>query len=494
MKLFNAKYMVTAIIVVSLLFQSCSKDRLQKDPTAAIPPATIFATVDNSWTAINGVYKFLYSQWYSSQALGGQSGNIIYMEVLAEDFVMPEQSNGWFISEYRWLQHRSATSTIVRFNYQYFYSIIANCNAIIQNVDNATGATIDKDNIKGQAYAMRAWSYFYMVRLFGERYKPGGDNSSMGVPLVLAPTTVASPRSTIEEVYTQINLDLEQAAGLLQGKTRKHISHINLATVNGFRARVALEQGKWALAATYAASARQGTSLMNQAQLMAGLSDRNNPESIWAIEHRTDQTTFFYSYYAYLGNFSSTNSRNNPKCIFSPLYNRMSVTDYRRRWWDPTGADPTFTITDGGIRRPYMTQKFKLANPANSNGDMMFLRTAEMYLVEAEALARDEKYTQAQDALYAFAITRDPAYVKSTSTGAALIEEILVQRRIELWGEGFRFYDLKRLNLPLDRTGGNHNGTVAQKLTEPAGTLLWQFLIPEAEIRLTNNVVVQNPL
>lgn len=494
MKFFKSKNILTAFIGASVLFQSCSKELLQKDPTASVPPATVFATVDNGWSAINGIYKYLYSQWYSNQALGGQSGNIIYMEILGEDFVMPEQSNGWFISEYRWLQHRVGTSMIVRFNYQYFYSIIANCNQIIANLDNATGSPIDKDNIKGQAYAMRAWSYFNMVRLYGERYKPEGGNTTMGVPLVLVPTTEVFPRSTVEEVYTQINADLVEAETLLAGKTRKHISHLNVAAVQGFKSRVALEQGKWAVAADLANKARQGASLMNATQLMEGFSNRTNPEWIWGIEHRTDQTTFFYSYYAYLGDFASTNTRNNPKCIFAPLYNKMSATDRRRKWWDPTGSDPTFNITAGGIRRPYMTQKFRLANPANSNGDMNFLRASEMYLIEAEGYARAGENTKAQDALYTFLVTRDPAYTKTNKTGPELIDDILTQRRIELWGEGFRFYDLKRLNLPLDRSGGNHNATVAQKFNEPAGTVNWQFLIPEAEIRLTNNVVVQNPL
>lgn len=493
MKIFKIKYILVASVGISFFIQSCSK-QLQKDPTASVPPATVFATVQNSWSAINGIYKYLYSQWYSSQDLGGQSGNMLYMEVMGEDFVLPEQSNGWFISQYRWLSHRSSTSGMIRYNYQFYYSIIANCNQIITKIDNATGSAVDRDNIKGQAYAMRAWSYFHMVRLYGERYKPEGGNTTLGMSLVLEPTNIAIARSTVEETYAQINADLDKAEELLTGKTRKHISNVNVNTVYGFRARVALEQGKYAIAAANAAKARQGYTLMNTTQLMAGFSSITSPEWVWGIEHRTDQTTYFYSFYAYLGDFASTNTRNNPKCIFSPLYNKIATTDIRRKWWDPTGADPTFNITVGGIRRPYMTQKFKLANPGNSNGDMGLLRSAEMYLIEAESYARLNNTTSAQEILYQFAITRDPSYVKSTKTGNDLIEEILTQRRVELWGEGFRFYDLKRLNLPLNRTGGNHNGTVAQKLEEPAGTKNWIFLIPEPELTYTLGVVEQNPL
>ena len=88
---------------------------------------------------------------------------------------------------------------------------------------------------------------------------------------------------------------------------------------------------------------------------------------------------------------------------------------------------------------------------------------------------------------------RDPEYTPSGNTGDALIEEIMIQRRIELWGEGFRFYDLKRLNLPLDRTGANHVESVINgKFTEPAGSNAWTWQIPIDELNANDNMV-QNP-
>ena len=69
----------------------------------------------------------------------------------------------------------------------------------------------------------------------------------------------------------------------------------------------------------------------------------------------------------------------------------------------------------------------------------------------------------------------------------------MIQRRIELWGEGFRFYDLKRTDSPLNRNGANHNGSLVGLYTVPAGDKQWQFLIPQNEINNTGGVVVQNP-
>src|SRR5262249_14777039 len=161
-------------------------------------------------------------------------------------------------------------------------------------------------------------------------------------------------------------------------------------------------------------------------------------------DHRDDHPTYFYSFYAYLGDFSSTNTRGNPKAIFAPLYARISKTDVRKNLWDSTGKNTSFPVVVDGTRRPYMTRKFMLDNPGNSNGDLVFMRAAEMYLIEAEALARmGGKEAEARDVLYTLAHRRDPQYTLSTNSGDALIEEILTQRRIELWAEGFRFYDLR---------------------------------------------------
>lgn len=70
----------------------------------------------------------------------------------------------------------------------------------------------------------------------------------------------------------------------------------------------------------------------------------------------------------------------------------------------------------------------------------------------------------------------------------------MIQRRVELWGEGFRFLDLKRLNQALDRRGANHNASLAGNVLEvPAGDVRWDWLIPIEEMN-TNPNMVQNPL
>ena len=494
----NNKYIkgtILGLAMSSILFGACSKEDLQKDPTARLAPSTVFATVDNAYAAINGMHRLMYSQWYSVQSEGGQSGNMLYMDALGEDMVMTSGQNSWHLNTYKWLDHRNASSNMVRYNYGFYYVFVGNANEIIANIDNAVGSERDKKFIKGQAHAYRAWAYYQMIQLFGKRYVKGGDNSSLGLPLILEKTVGAVARNTVEAVYTQINKDLDEAISLFGAATeRPNKSHLNINVAKGIKARVALTQQNYDIAASFAKEARAGYNYMTGDQYITSFVGLSNPEWIWGIEHRDDQPTYFYSFYAYIGNFSSTAVRVNPKAINSLLYDKIADTDIRKKLWDPTAKEEGFPVATGGSRYPYMTRKFTLPNPGSSNGDLMFMRSAEMALIEAEALARLGREAEAKQVLYDFVKTRDQAYVLSSNTGANLIEEILTHRRVELWGEGFRFYDLKRLNLPLNRNGANHNFTTAAVLDKPAGDKDWEFLIPQGELDRTLGIVVQNPM
>jgi hypothetical protein len=125
------------------------------------------------------------------------------------------------------------------------------------------------------------------------------------------------------------------------------------------------------------------------------------------------------------------------------------------------------------------------------------MRASEMYLIEAEAQARQggAKEVTARNTLFALVSTRNPSYVLSANSGTALIDEIVLQRRIELWGEGFRFFDLKRMNLPLNRNGANHVSAVIAGLFDvPADDPRWEFLIPRDELNANKALVgQQNP-
>ncbi|MBC7903804.1 MAG: RagB/SusD family nutrient uptake outer membrane protein, partial [Gemmatimonadaceae bacterium] len=271
-------------------------------------------------------------------------------------------------------------------------------------------------------------------------------------------------------------------------------SNFNQNVVRGLKARVALTQGNWDLAATNAVAARAGFPLMSNADYLTGFNNTANVEWIWGSRQIDDHNTFFFSYFAYISaNFNSTVIRTQPRAINANLFNALSATDIRKSVFDLTGA--TVPVPPGGARVAYQNKKFLAKSADLSMGDVPYMRAAEMYFIEAEARARQGgQEPAARTALFTVMKNRDPNYVLSVNTGQALIDEIMLNRRAEFWGEGFRFTDLKRLNLPMSRAGiPNHVPAVIGITTVPAGDKLWEWLFPQDEIN-ANKAIVQNPL
>jgi hypothetical protein len=495
MKVINYKFL--SLILFAALFTSCKKSFLETYPTTAVAATDAVASTTNGYAALNGIHRIMYTQ-YDQQGEAGEGSNNIFRDLMGEDIVYPLANGstgliGWM----QWTNHRNVNATDLRYVYRFYYRIIANANVLITGIDNATGPDADKKIIKGQALAYRAWAHFQLVQLWGKRYdaatKP---NKQLGVPLLLTNTLEGQPRATVEEVYTQINKDLDDAAALLAGYTRSGSaakSNFNVNVVKGIKARVALTMQDWETAATNAIAARAGYPLMTNADYLTGFNNINNVEWIWGTRQIDDHNTFFYSYFAYISaNFNSTVIRTQPRAINATLYNQIPATDIRKQVWDLTGA--TVPVPPGGARVPYQNKKFLAKSDAISTGDVPYMRSAEMYLIEAEARARQGQSGLAQDALFTLVKNRNASYVKSTSTGETLIDEIMFNRRIELWGEGFRFTDLKRTNAPLNRNGiPNHLPALVQVYDVPAGDVKWEWLFPQDEIN-ANKALVQNPL
>ena len=492
------KYIVYFSLVFALLFSSCEEAYLDTTPTASIDAGSAYSTTKNASAAINGIYRSFIVRYLSSQGHSGHPAMMIILDKMGEDLIIGTTAgtNGWHANETRWVAHRSDVNTMAQFPWELYYRIIGNANIGIANIDKAVGPAADRNTLKGEALALRAFGYFNLVQLYGKRYdataKP---NTQLGVPLVLEPTTEGKPRNTVEEVYTQINKDLADAAALLT-TSRLNKSHINLSVVKGLQARVALVQQDWANAAKFAAEARAGYVPMTATQYQDGFQDISNSEWMWGFDHLEDQSEFFGAYHSYIScNYNSTVIRTYPNVINNLLYAQIPTTDIRSKMWVETPTATNSVIPPGGVRPKWLNQKFRLpGTPSTSaQGDVPYMRAAEMYLIEAEARARLNDAAGASQVLFDLVKTRDASYVRSTRTGVALINEILLQRRIELWGEGHRFFDLKRTNAALNRNGTNAIASVALIFDVAPGDVRWEFLVPRREIN-ANPAIVQNPL
>ena len=490
------KFLILLAFVFSMISFSCEKVYLDASPTATIDAGAAYSTTKNAAAAINGIYRSFVVRYLSSQGHSGHPAMMIILDHLGEDMVLGTTASSWHVGETRWTAHRSDVNVLSQFPYEMYYRFIGNANIGIANLDKAVGPQSEKNSLKGEALALRAFSYFNLVQLYGKRYDAAAKpNAQLGVPLVLEPTTEGKARNTVEEVYTQINKDLEAAAALLTS-ARANKSHINLNVVKGLQARVALVQQNWANAAKFAAEARTGYMPMSAAQYADGFQDISNSEWMWGFDHLEDQTEYFGGYHSYIScNYNSTVIRTYPKAINSLLYNQISPTDVRAKMWVRTPTAANSIVPPGGVRVPFINQKFRLPGVPSTSamGDVPYMRAAEMYLIEAEAKVRLGDNAGAATVLNSLIRTRDADYVTSTKTGTALLDEILLHRRVELWGEGHRFLDLKRMNAPLNRNGANHIASVVLLYDVAPGDVRWEFLIPRREIN-SNTAIVQNPL
>lgn len=467
------KTKIISILLLSLLMSGCSEDFLETKSTQDIDESLVFTDTKNAMLAINGLHKLMWTQDLSGTApRGGFEMIMIWMDMLGEDLVYTYQ-NAQYQSEAKWVTHRnySGSGHLLHF-FRLLYYFVSNANMVMDNIDNATGPENEKSNIKGQALFYRAFGYFYLVQLWAERYHEGGNNTQLGVVMRSDGDMDPKARSTVEEVYAKVNDDLDEAIRLLAETTveRPNKSHIHVHIARGLKARVLLAQSRWAEAAAMAelVVTQSGAKLQDDTYITTQdrFSDASNTEWLWGSNKVAEQIATLRSFHEYMSNNFRSYNGNTPRAIYNLLYDKISPTDVRKGVWFPRAADkstwttarPQYSSYGGARVANYMANKYLLADQSAVFGNVPFMRLPEMMLIQAEGYARAGENAKAAQALYPLAKHRDPAYTLSTKTGQALIDEIMVQRRVELWGEGFRFLDLKRLNMPLDRGPAPRDG------------------------------------
>lgn len=480
---------LTPFVLCLLVFGSCKKEYLDTNPSADVTGEIVFATTQGAQVALDGTYRDMYSSLTNHGNFGQKSYEIV-SDLLGEDIVIDKQGYGWFNTDYQYTAIETSTDdSRSERTWYYYYRTINNVNRILANIDAATGTQDERDVIKGQALALRAYSYFYLINFFQQTYK--GNETKPGVPLYTEPTTEGKPRGTVQEVYTQIVQDLKNAETLLTGKATGHKSHISAATAQGIMARVALQMEDYAAAAEYAKKARGSVAPMSAAAYNQGFNSIANTEWLWGMEVNVEQATIYASYFSHMDNTANGYAGlGSFKKITKELYDQIPATDARKTAFKAPGA--------AGTQPDLTILKFRKPNASSWNGDYLFLRAGEMYLIEAEASARLGNEGNALTVLNTLIKTRNPAY-NFTGTGAALLAEILLQRRIELFGEGFRLNDIKRLKIGLKRTvgPGNHGApsfdAIVYNLPDQSPRFLMR--IPQSELNTNKSFTPndQNP-
>jgi len=500
------KYIVL-MSIAALGMASCSKDYLETKPQAETSTSTIVANTDNVALSINGISRLMTKQYLHSQGFNGE-GTIKtwYGNYPGNDFQKCNLT-GWssiINSSY----HLNTSVSYLYYPWYYYYKLVSNANGVICNIDAAEGDDDVKAFQKAQALTFRAYSFFMLSQLYAHRWSDEQGNTP-GIMLRLDQSTGDIPRSSLAATYKQIYKDLDEAIDLFQksGMDRESGEFYapNLNVAYAVYAKAALTREDWANAAKYAQLARQGYSIMSPKEYASGFNTQNS-EWIWGVYDGGEQTIYYYSFFAYQGSNSSAGAcRNYPCAISKELIDQIPETDVRRNLFlvpsdaemaelnaagRSTGSLYKRAFAENGDKLystslVYAYMQFKhRASFMPGGGSFPIIRAAEMYYTEAEALCHLNQDAQAQQLLYEATSKYDAAYTKTASTGDALLNEVKLYRRFDLWGEGLDWFDYKRWKQPIARKalskGGSFHTTFAITL-EPSEANNWTWELPLRE-------------
>jgi starch-binding outer membrane protein, SusD/RagB family len=456
-----------------LILTSCSKSFITKTPDGFILDSAAISTSATLQSALNGAYNQL-----TQVAIYGRDFPVVG-DLMADNTYVQTKNSNRYISQY--VYSVTAEDAVPGEVWPGCYAAILRANQILSTTLTGT----DIDQIKAQAYAIRALMYFKLVTYFATPYTT--DTSALGVPLVLTYQPYALPtRNSVGEIYTQIVSDLTAAFPIAP-------PYVNSVTLNQYAieallGRVYLYMGDYVDAEAKASDviANSGFLLVTPANYLSFWANPGIHSDQTEVMFEIDEDVLVNNGFDALGGIY-VNGYADLYCS-SQLFNLYSATDVRAQLIDSG-------VTAAGAFA-YVVNKYPNAENADPDNPKV-IRLAEVYLIGAEAAARNGDVTNAQLWLDSLVANRDPSFTGYTDVGQALVNDVILERRKELAFEGDRFFDLNRLGLAINRTqnaAALQAGPGNANLTIPWPDPRRLAPIPEAEIQANKNIASQqNP-
>lgn len=314
----------------------------------------------------------------------------------------------------------------LNFSYANFYKTIFYANNVINNAEKMEGNAIEKNQLVGEAYALRAMQYFDLINLYAKPYNKSSANSDSGVPITTEYNSEKEyPVQSVEKVYNLILNDIAEAEKRLNIHQQKIGFNYRFSkiAVKSLKARVLLYQNKWeeAINATEKALSIKST-----------LTDLNTNATKMPSEYDSEEQILA------LDNVSSLEIASNARISDGLINSYDKINDLRFSLYFSKNTDDSYSA------RKNANAKYKCS-----------YRTSELYLILAEALTQLNKTNLAKAKLIEFAKNRYTptgwnAYkiaINSLSK-EALLTEILEERKREFAIEGHRWNDLRRTTQP----------------------------------------------
>ena len=463
--------------VAVLLSAAACNSFLDVKPVAELPRQQALTGPTSARAAVAGMYDALQDntgQFYYS------GDRVLFTDLSSDDVTWTGTFTTYADAEDNNLRSDNGD---VRGMWNSMYSAVARANLVLEQMPNISGIDAEeKDQFLGEAHFIRALAYHDLVTIWG-----GLNTGDPGVPLVLttvsdAASSASLTRATVGAVYTQILADLTQAEALMSASIDDP-SRATVGAVVALRARVELFRKNYAAAESLSTVVEgMGYDLApNYADLFTA-DGKSTSEDIFKLTFSAvdaDQEGYYY-----LGRTEVEPSDALGKA-YQPTYVIGDPSS-----WNPTdlraqvniAADPDFEICGYDL----CGTKYPTTIGAE---DIHIIRFAEVVLTKAEAMAR-QGGAKLVGAVAEVNKIRERAGllpltfgVGPVTTQQQVIDEVMLQRRLELAMEGHRWMDLVRTGLVLNFLSNR---------TDPAPSFQQLYPIPSRELSVSPNIV-QNP-
>ena len=380
--------------------------------------------------------------------------------------------------------------------WNFFFTMIAKANEIIDFFGEEDPSDESLKGYLGQAYAVRGFAYTYLFYYFQDPVSGTSPTAKLetgraAVPIIYASRDAKSAdesdakagRNTLADIMEEIERNFSLADALLANYQRGSKNEIDASVLNGVKDRYYLITQQWEKARVAAVAAQSGYTVMPRASVLKnGFMEVNDGEVMWGFNHSTETQSAYASFFSHMCNDASGYGGvgQSVHCIDKALYDQIPVSDIRKGLWNTADGDPTAATT--GAKIPYASRKFGYM--PDWLEDYLYMRVEEMILIEAECEVRANSGAKAATALSKLMRQRDVTWAETEVT----LDDVLLQRRIELWGEGFEFMDIRRNGLGIDRKYQGSNHLVANQFTFPAHDLSWNFQIPLSELQNNTHI------
>ena len=416
-----------------------------------------------------------------------------------------------------------------------YYAWIMAANNVIKQIDASDFSSLDatQKSYLGFAYAYRAMFYLDLVRLYEfkeNNYTEAPEVLGLGVPVVLPETTEAeaknNPRAKVDDIYDKVIFpDLDKAEELLSGFTAPDKYTISLALVYGLKARAWLERGtakndaeSYRQAAEYArlAITASGCTPLTQEQWEDPTNGFNSATSndawIWGLALPSESVANLFCFTVHMSCENDWAPYHAGRGINRNLYYSIDSRDFRRHsWLDPDRSSYAYKScrpdADTYFKESladFANIKFRPAQGAYADykvggaADHCCMRVEEMYFIEAEATAQAGDLAGGirllNEFMTSYRMMNGATYDCTSKSGTleGFINELMLQKRIEFWGEGIVMFDMKRLDMSSKRGYVGTNAPSSYRLNVEGRAPYWNFVIIRSETQNNPVIATQN--